>query len=611
MLGFENYLAVESAGGPSWHPKESRITFTFNSPGTYQVYLVDVIRGRQSWPMRLSYEKDRCTAPRYLSDGSIVFMRDYGGDENFQIGCVKPDGDVVWLTSMPQCKHVIDFVTRSKVYFNANIRDRSKRGSYRLDAVSGGEPELIHEADRGVMHVNCASPDEGRIILQRVLGNDEQELLLKESGSVSSLTMGITGDRKVRWIAKRFIDVDTLLVGTDYESDLIRFGKLTLSGEFKPIPTVESNLSHETTEAFGAEGSSYTYFLSNEEGYSRLSRGLFRPDDGDEVIHINLPIKGTAVAGDERNFDSSSSVSPDGRFLAVTMASPMDPSNIWIIDSATSESWKATEVSLSGLRKDSFSDATLHRFRSFDELSIPFFRFMPRDSPPSKGWPCVLLIHGGPEGQSKPDFNPVIQFLVSAGFAVVAPNIRGSTGYGRKYMDLDNVDKRLDSIMDIKYLALLLRDPAYEIDADRLVVYGGSYGGFAVLSSMTEHPELWRAGVDLFGISNFVTFLQNTAPWRRTLREAEYGSLERDRQTLERISPINKVERIKAPLFIIQGDRDERVPLSESLQLYESLRLRGVPVMMIRFPDEGHGVVKLENRIKAYTEVLEWLKKVV
>jgi dipeptidyl aminopeptidase/acylaminoacyl peptidase len=128
---------------------------------------------------------------------------------------------------------------------------------------------------------------------------------------------------------------------------------------------------------------------------------------------------------------------------------------------------------------------------------------------------------------------------------------------------------------------------------------------------MTEHPGLWRAGVDLFGISNFVTFLQNTAPWRRTLREAEYGSLERDRQTLERISPINKVERIKAPLFIIQGDRDERVPLSESLQLYESLRLRGVPVMMIRFPDEGHGVVKLENRIKAYTEVLEWLKKVV
>jgi hypothetical protein len=215
MLGFESYLAVESAGGPSWHPRESRITFTFNSPGTYQVYSVDVLRGKQSWPMRLSYEKDRCTSPLYLGDGSIVFMRDYGGDENFQIGCVKPDGDVVWLTSMPQSKHVIDVVTRSKVYFNANIRDPSRRGSYRLDAVSGCEPELIYEAERGVMRVNCTSPDEERVVLQRVLGNDEQELLLHESGSVSSLTMGITGGRKVRWKAKRFIDAETLLVVTD------------------------------------------------------------------------------------------------------------------------------------------------------------------------------------------------------------------------------------------------------------------------------------------------------------------------------------------------------------------------------------------------------------
>ena len=132
-----------------------------------------------------------------------------------------------------------------------------------------------------------------------------------------------------------------------------------------------------------------------------------------------------------------------------------------------------------------------------------------------------------------------------------------------------------------------------------------------MLSSLTEYPELWKAGVDLFGISNFVTFLEKTAPWRRTLREAEYGSLERNRGVLERISPINRVDRIKAPLFIIQGDRDERVPLSESLQIYESLRRSGVPVKMIRFPDEGHGIVKLENRLVAYREVLEWLGEVV
>jgi dipeptidyl aminopeptidase/acylaminoacyl peptidase len=204
-----------------------------------------------------------------------------------------------------------------------------------------------------------------------------------------------------------------------------------------------------------------------------------------------------------------------------------------------------------------------------------------------------------------------VQFFLSEGFAVVAPNIRGSSGYGRKYLDLDNVEKRLDSIHDIEQLALHLRAPKYNIDTGNLVIYGGSYGGFSVLSSLTEYPDLWKAGVDLFGISNFVTFLKNTAPWRRALREAEYGSLERDLEVLERISPINKVDKITVPLFIIQGDRDERVPLSESLQIYESLKSRGIPVKMIRFPDEGHGVVNLKNRITAFTELLKWLRQYV
>jgi dipeptidyl aminopeptidase/acylaminoacyl peptidase len=211
----------------------------------------------------------------------------------------------------------------------------------------------------------------------------------------------------------------------------------------------------------------------------------------------------------------------------------------------------------------------------------------------------------------RPSFSPVIQFFVSGGFAVVTPNIRGSTGYGKTYLNLDNVEKRLDSIMDIKYLAMHLRTQDRDIDTDRLVIYGGSYGGFAVLSSITEHPDIWKAAVDIVGISNFVTFLQNTAAWRRAIREAEYGSLEHDMETLVKISPIHKVDRIKCPLFIIQGDNDERVPLSESLQIYESVKQRGIETKMLRFADEGHGLAKLENRISAYTEVLQWLKAIV
>jgi len=165
--------------------------------------------------------------------------------------------------------------------------------------------------------------------------------------------------------------------------------------------------------------------------------------------------------------------------------------------------------------------------------------------------------------------------------------------------------------MDIKHLALHIKANEKSIDGDRLVIYGGSYGGFAVLSAMTEHPGLWKAGVDIVGISNFVTFLENTAPWRRALRESEYGSLENDLEVLKMISPIHKIDNIAAPLFIIQGDNDERVPLSESVQMYEMLKEKGLEVELMRFADEGHGLAKLENRIKAYTRVVEWLKEIV
>ncbi|MDH4213840.1 MAG: prolyl oligopeptidase family serine peptidase, partial [Candidatus Thorarchaeota archaeon] len=230
---------------------------------------------------------------------------------------------------------------------------------------------------------------------------------------------------------------------------------------------------------------------------------------------------------------------------------------------------------------------------------------------PSDGWPAIFMIHGGPEAQMRPDFNPIIQFFLASGFALITPNIRGSEGYGRKYLDLDNIEKRLDSIKDIKSLAIHVKDQEKEIDGNRLVIYGGSYGGFAVLSAMTEHPEFWKAGIDIVGISNFVTFLQNTAAWRRTLREAEYGSLEHDMEILTRMSPIHKIDNIAAPLLIIQGDNDERVPLSESLQMYEKLKEKGLEVRLMRFADEGHGLAKLENRINAYTEVISWLKEIL
>jgi dipeptidyl aminopeptidase/acylaminoacyl peptidase len=246
------------------------------------------------------------------------------------------------------------------------------------------------------------------------------------------------------------------------------------------------------------------------------------------------------------------------------------------------------------------------RYPSFDGHEIPALFYRP--SGDAAHPPCVVYVHGGPEGQSRPTFVPIIEYLASAGFAVLATNVRGSTGYGRTYMHMDDVRKRMDSVADLAHAAYWLRDTG-RADPRRIAVYGGSYGGFMVLAALTTYPALWAAGVDLVGIANFVTFLEHTGPWRRHLREAEYGSLERDREFLEEISPINQVERIRAPLLVIHGANDPRVPIGEAEQMVARLRALGRTVEFLRLEDEGHQIAKLKNKLVAMPMAVDFLQR--
>jgi dipeptidyl aminopeptidase/acylaminoacyl peptidase len=218
------------------------------------------------------------------------------------------------------------------------------------------------------------------------------------------------------------------------------------------------------------------------------------------------------------------------------------------------------------------------------------------------------MVHGGPESQFRPGFHFLVQYFLDNGYAVFAPNVRGSSGYGKAYSHLDDVEKRMDSVADLAHAAYWLKSRP-DIDGDRLAVYGGSYGGFMVLSAVTVYPDLWAAGVDIVGISNLATFLENTSDYRRGHREAEYGSLARDRAFLERIAPINHIDQITAPLIVVHGANDPRVPLSEAQQLVDALGRRGVPVEFLVFDDEGHGVVKLKNKQVAYPAIVAFLDR--
>ena len=333
----------------------------------------------------------------------------------------------------------------------------------------------------------------------------------------------------------------------------------------------------------------------NADGYTRVE--LRDPETLELLREVPLPGRGVAAAY---------AFSRDGRRLAYHFTSPLVAGDVWVCDTETGESERLTE-SPSAVDAVELVEPDLHRFDSFDGESVPLFLYRPSGPGP---FPVVIMIHGGPEAQLRPIFSPLAQYFVTNGYAVAAPNVRGSTGYGKRYEHLDDIRKRLDSVSDLVSLHDWLATIDW-VDESRAVLYGGSYGGYMVLAGLAFHPDRWAAGVEIVGVSSLVTFLENTAVWRRAVREREYGSLEHDREFLLEASPLTRVDEIRAPLFIIHGANDPRVPVGEARQIHRSLTERGVPCELNVYDDEGHGLKRLPNRLDAYPKAAAFLERVL
>ncbi len=303
--------------------------------------------------------------------------------------------------------------------------------------------------------------------------------------------------------------------------------------------------------------------------------------------------------------------SPDSTKIVFTLASGSLNTDIWTYDTHESFLRRITRVSTSGISEDSFVEPKLFQYKSFDELQIASYVFLPKASQ-KEAFPLLVYLHGGPESQFRPAFNPLIQYFLHLGIAVGVPNFRGSTGYGRTFTHLDDVYNRMNTVKDVESFVSSLRankEISEKIDFTRIAAWGGSYGGFMVLGCLYSNPDLWAAGVDIVGIANFVTFLRNTGPWRRKLRMAEYGDPDKDGEFLSRISPVNNAEKIRAPLFVIHGTNDPRVPLGEAEQIVETMRKLGREVHLMKFEGEGHGLHKIKDRIEGYSSAIEFLSE--
>jgi len=338
-------------------------------------------------------------------------------------------------------------------------------------------------------------------------------------------------------------------------------------------------------------------------------------EDGQEVLYLLDPttFKFRKVDGLPLGLVGGLEFSPDGKRLGMTLNTARSPSDSFTLDLgedplATGDLTRWTYSEVGGLDTSTFSEPELIRYPTFDDRKIPAFVYRPEGEGP---FPVVVYIHGGPEGQFQPSFSAGFQmWMDTLGVAVIAPNVRGSRGYGKEYIDLDNGFKREDSVKDIgALLDWIATQP--DLEAGRVAVYGGSYGGYMVLASSVFYSDRLKAAVDIVGISNFVTFLENTQDYRRDLRRVEYGD-ERDpemRAHLEKISPNNHVDKIDIPMLVIQGQNDPRVPVTEAEQIVAALRKKQKDVWYLNALNEGHGYRKKENRDISQQVVIQFLQK--
>jgi len=589
-LPFSRYLNIRNAYTPVWLEDGKRVAFLTDITGTPQVWAVDANGG---WPDQLTFFTEKVWTLNVSPDGKrLVCTRDIGGNEHYQIFLVDQDGKDVQRISrdMVAIYHFGAWSPDGKqIAFSSNERNGLHFDIYIQD-LDHGEPEMVFEST-GMFDVLSWSPDGSQLILIESISSAQMPIFLLdlptgEIKNLSPLNAPIT-NLTVKWTKH-----GTVYVLTNRDQDLLGVATLdTTTGEVTYL--FENQTRDVEALAVSPDGCILAY-TENRDGFKHLI--IYNQDTGEAKSVPSLP----AGVVDEPTF------SPDGKSLAVSAQSPTDNLNIWVIDLETSVSRKITNSAKAGIAQVGLVSPELVHFDTFDGLSIPAFWYRPKYFEPP--YPVILYVHGGPASQTIADFDPRFQFFLSQGYAILAPNVRGSSGYGKNYMALDDVEYRMDSVADLKYAVDWLRESG-EADSGRIAIYGRSYGGFMVLAAITTYPDLWAAAIDVVGIANWVTFLENTSIWRRAHREKEYGSLEDDRDFLKTISPIHKVDNIQCPLLVVHGANDPRVPISEADQIVEKLRKRNHPVEYLRYDDEGHKIAKLHNRIDSFTKMAVFLAR--
>jgi dipeptidyl aminopeptidase/acylaminoacyl peptidase len=501
---FARYLKIRAAYGATWSPDGQRIAFLTDITGVPQAWEVSTGGG---WPEQLTFYEERVSGIHYSpTENRLLFSMDAGGNERSQLFLLE-NWEERDLTRSPAAIHYFgDFSPDGKrIAYTATRRNGTDFDVFvqDLDSVNG-EPETVWETS-GYHTVSGWAPDGSFLIVSRHYSNLNNDLYrLDLSSGEPTLLTPHEGDARFSG-ARVTPDGRNVFLATDRDGDFVRLARLDLSTLEIEYLTPDDR---DVEEVELSEDGRWLAVSRNIEGYSNFM--LFNG-------------KGRRVPGPEmpEGIIGGFEFSPDGTRLAFTLTGPNRNPDVWLVDLPDGEPRRLTRSSTAGIPRSTFRRPKVVRYPSFDGREIPALFY----EPDAEKAPVVVNVHGGPEAQSRPLFAPVTQYILNRGYAVFAPNVRGSTGYGKAFTHLDDVYLRMDSVRDLAYAAHWLRGRGHE----RIAVMGGSYGGFMVLAALTEYPELWTAGVDIVGIANMVTFLENTgsstgapcaspstAPWSAT-----------------------------------------------------------------------------------------------
>lgn len=589
---------ITSPGMGMLSPDKKTLYFTWRVTGISQVWKID---GPKTFPVQLTSGSDAVTIADVAHDGkSLIISKDLNGEEN--PGLFKLDLKTGLIEELFRKKKVqahYSFMTQDSkyIFFTANDKNADSYTIYKMK-LEDKSIETIYDG-QGYWFVADEDQDGARLILAKQVGSVQNEFY-DYNVKTKELKPIIGQNEKEEFEVSFSAQKDQYLVLTNKIGDFKKLYTLK-AGNLKPFT---EDLKYDVSGFSIDHPKKRITYTINREGYTEL-----KAVDAKTLKPIALP----KFPGADHVF--AGKTTRDGQVMMLGIITAKAPRLSYSFDWNTKKltQWvfpSAPEVDLS-----KFASSELMHYETRDKAKIPMFVRFPENCKPSAtaktSCPVVVHFHGGPEGQSTPGFSTMAQAFVNEGFIFVEPNVRGSEGYGKSWLNLDNGPFRENVIGDVEDAAVWIKENWKNAQgvAPKIGVMGWSYGGYSTLVAMTRFAGAYDAGVALVGMSNLVSFLNNTAPYRRALRISEYGDPEKDKEALMKLSAVTYVDRVKSPLMIIQGANDPRVPVGEALQIQETLSKKKLGSELIIFADEGHGSAKKENQVLEIGHTIEFFKK--